>query len=75
MTTGRSASAYVPVESIRSDRLALTARMADYLELAKPRIAAKDNDAMQPFKDRLQRDGRIVAKRRAVGVCRQWAGR
>ncbi|HUE15228.1 MAG TPA: heme o synthase [Planctomycetaceae bacterium] len=40
MTTGRSASAYVPVESIRSDRLALTARMADYLELAKPRIAA-----------------------------------
>jgi len=40
MTTGRSASAYVPVESIRSDRLALTARLADYLELAKPRIAA-----------------------------------
>ncbi len=40
MTTGRSASAYVPVEAIRSDRLALSARMADYLELAKPRIAA-----------------------------------
>jgi protoheme IX farnesyltransferase len=40
MTTGRSASACVPVEAIRSDRLALSARLADYLELAKPRIAA-----------------------------------
>jgi heme o synthase len=38
MTTVRSAS--VPVEAIRSDRVGLSVRLGDYLELAKPRIAA-----------------------------------
>jgi heme o synthase len=39
MTSGRSASTYAAVETIRSDRLALSTRVADYLELVKPRIA------------------------------------
>jgi protoheme IX farnesyltransferase len=40
MTTGPSASAYIPVEAAPADRAVLSARVADYLELVKPRIAA-----------------------------------
>ena len=40
MTTVRSSSAYVPVEAVPADRAGLSVRVADYLELAKPRIAA-----------------------------------
>ncbi len=40
MTTVRSSSAYVSVEAVPADRAGLSVRIADYLELAKPRIAA-----------------------------------
>jgi len=40
MTTVRSSSPYVSVEAVPADRAGLSVRIADYLELAKPRIAA-----------------------------------
>jgi len=40
MTTVRSASSCVPIEAIPADRMAVSTRVADYLELARPRIAA-----------------------------------
>jgi heme o synthase len=40
MTTVRSSSAYVSVEAVPANRAGLSVRIADYLELAKPRIAA-----------------------------------
>jgi len=40
MTTGPSVSSYVPIEAVPAERLAVSARLADYMELVKPRIAA-----------------------------------
>ena len=40
MTTGPSFSRYVPIEAVPAERLAVSARLADYMELVKPRIAA-----------------------------------
>lgn len=40
MTTVRSSSAYVSVDAVPAERAGLSVRIADYLELAKPRIAA-----------------------------------
>jgi protoheme IX farnesyltransferase len=40
MTTVPSASGCVPIEAIPADRAAVSTRVADYVELARPRIAA-----------------------------------
>lgn len=40
MSAGQTATAYPTVEAVASDRLAISDRIADYLELVKPRIAA-----------------------------------
>jgi heme o synthase len=40
MSAGRTAASCAPVEAAASPRLAIAARLADYAELAKPRIAA-----------------------------------
>lgn len=39
MSGGPSVSTCAPVEAVRSERLAISVRLADYVELAKPRIA------------------------------------
>jgi heme o synthase len=40
MTTGPTVSGYVPIEAVPAGRLAISTRLADYMDLAKPRIAA-----------------------------------
>ena len=40
MTTGPTVSSYVPMEAVPAGRLAVSTRLADYMDLAKPRIAA-----------------------------------